>query len=157
MALREQQSQAIEKAVGIGMQKTRENGIKRAIGERSVDKEEPAVLRNKAMRERGNMIVGDIVRRLFERIENVFKTSVVAASHGDAPEIFQESREQSGSFRRGFLLERLERAAAQVLGNLIGPERFDDGGKLIEAGSDGPPAPSLWPVAAPPVLQQDVA
>src|SRR6266478_3263290 len=153
----EQQSQAIEKAVRIAVQKTRENGIQRAIGQRSVDQEEPAVLRDKTMRERGNMIVGDIVRRLFERIENVFKAGVVAANDGDAPEIFQESREQSGSFRRGFLLERLERTAAQVLGNLIGPERFDDGGKLIEASSDGAPDGSFCAVDAPRVIQQDVA
>ena len=74
------------------------------------------------MRESGNMIVGNIVRRLFERVENTFKPSVVAANNSDTPEIFQESREQRGSFWRGFLLKRLERAAAQILGNLIGPK-----------------------------------
>src|SRR5712671_1283392 len=89
------------------------------------------------MRESGNVIVGNVVGRLFEGIENKLEAGVVAAGDGDPPETLQESREQSGGFRRGFFLERLQRTAAQILRNLIGPERFDDRGKFVEARSDG--------------------
>ncbi len=64
------------------------------------------------MRQRGNMIVSDIVRFFFQGAENGFKAGIVAASNRDAPEMFQESGKQSGGFRLGFLLESLESSAA---------------------------------------------
>src|SRR5258708_35221032 len=91
------------------------------------------------MRERGNVIVGDIMRRLFQRIENKFKAGIVAARDGDAAEIFQKSGEQSGGFRGGFLFESLERAAAPSLGKLIRSQRLHDGGKLVWVNRDRTP------------------
>src|SRR5260221_5102170 len=101
------------------------------------------------MRERGNVIVGDIMRRLFQRIENKFKAGIVAARDGDAAEIFQKSGEQSGGFRGGFLLASLERAAAQILRKLIWPERVDDGGKVGGASGHGTSYGNIATDAAP--------
>src|SRR5260221_5639738 len=88
------------------------------------------------MRERGNVIVGDIMRRLFQRIENKFKAGIVAARDGDAAEIFQKSGEQSGGFPCGFLLQSLEPSPAQILRNPILAGRVEYGGKVVEGKGD---------------------
>src|SRR5258708_19559194 len=101
------------------------------------------------MRERGNMIVGDIMRRLFERIENKFKAGIVAARDGDAAEIFQKGSEQSGGFRCGFLLQCLERAAAPIPWTPIRPEPFPYPPNIFPPPPAPPPHPPPHPLSAP--------
>ncbi len=58
------------------------------------------------------MIVGDIIRLFLQGIENKFKAGIVAPGYGNAPEVFEKSGEQSGSFRRRLLFQSLQRGAA---------------------------------------------
>lgn len=64
------------------------------------------------MGQRGDVIVGHIVRLFFQGIQNRFKAGVVAANNSNAPEILEESGKQGRGFRLGFLLQSFERAAA---------------------------------------------
>src|SRR5258708_8269208 len=93
------------------------------------------------MRERGNVIVGDIMRRLFQRIENKFKAGIVAARDGDAAEIFQKSGEQSGGFRCGFLFRRLGWSPPPLPRNPVPADAFDSGWTHIYAPATQPPPP----------------
>jgi hypothetical protein len=105
MRLGEEQGEAVEQTVGIALEEAREDGVERAIGERSVNQEQPAILCNETMGKRGNVIVSDVVRSFFEGVENRFEAGEIAASNRDASEIFEEGGEQRGSFWSGFFLE----------------------------------------------------
>ncbi len=48
--LGEEQGQAVQQALRITMQEARQNRVERAIGKRGVDEQQPAVLRDQAMR-----------------------------------------------------------------------------------------------------------
>src|ERR1700751_4117298 len=79
------------------------------------------------------MLVLGVARNAFEADENIFKAGEVAAGDSDAAKSFQESGKQRAGFGAFLLGESRERALAEVLGNLIGPERFKKRSEFAEA------------------------
>src|SRR5580765_168093 len=98
------------------------------------------------------MIVGDVMRLFFQGLENKFKAGVVTPGDSNASEVFEKGGEKSGRFRRGFLFQGLKRGAAQILGNLVGPKRFDDWRELVQACADDAPHGALGVVDTPRVI-----
>src|SRR5690242_11969175 len=89
----QQQGQAVQQAFGVALQQSWKNGIQRAVGQRSVHQQKPAVLRNEARRKGRHVVVFFVSRRAFETGQNVLEPRVITSRDRDAPESFHQSSE----------------------------------------------------------------
>jgi len=153
----EQQRKAIEEAFGITLQETRENGVQRAIGERGVDEQEPAILGDEAMCERGEMIMLGVARSAFESFENSLEPGPIGAADCDAAERLDKGGQKRCGFGDGFSLESFHGAAMQLLGKLVEPERLDDWSELVESSRDGTARGRVFVIEATRIVEDDVA
>ncbi len=103
------------------------------------------------------MIVLFIVRSALQPGQDSFKTGIVAAIHGNAPEGFHEGCEQSSGFRRLLCVQGLHGAAAQVFRQLIRPKGFDNRRQFIQSGGNKAPCGSFCMLDAARIIQDDVA
>ena len=102
------------------------------------------------------MIVFFVARRAFETGEDEFKPRIVGASQCNAPQSFHKSGEQSSGFRGGFFPESFHRTAAELLRQLVRPQRLEDGNELVESRSDRTPCRGLGKFQTSQIIQHDV-
>src|SRR6266853_6826929 len=103
------------------------------------------------------MTVLFVLRRALQAGQNVFKTRVVSAIDGNAPEGLDKGGEQRGCFRSLLLVQSFHGPAAEIFRQLIGPKRFNNRRHFIETGGDGAPRGRVGMFDAARIIQNDVA
>ena len=103
------------------------------------------------------MIVLLVLRNALEPAQDRFETRIVGPIHGNVAERFDKGGEQSRGFRSRLRVQSFHGATAQIFRQLIGPERFDDGGQLVEAGGNGAPCRRVRVFETARIIQNDVA
>ncbi len=85
------------------------------------------------------------------------KPGEIAARYGYASQRLEKGRQQRGRFRNRFLFQRFHRSAAQILRQLIGPERFDNWRHFIQARRHRPPRGSIFVFYAARIVEQNIS
>ena len=98
-----------------------------------------------------------IPRNAFQPGQNGFETGIIAAAYGNAPQGFHESCQQCCGFWSRFRKQRSHRPPAEVLRQLIGPKRFDDGREFVKSRRDGTPRCHIGKPELPCVIQHNIA
>src|ERR1700682_1457183 len=98
-----------------------------------------------------------ILWRVLEGHEDRFETSVVCARDRDAAQRFQKGDEHRRSLRVALELQRLQRAAAQILRQLVGPQRFNNGTQFAQPRGYGAPRARVFVFEASRIIENNMA